>query len=232
MIKKKKILAVIPARGGSKGISQKNIREVGGKPLIAWTIKEAKKSRYLDRIILSSDNEEIIQVAKKYGCDVPFIRPSDLAKDETPGVSVLLHAIEMLDDYDYVVLLQPTSPLRSVDDIDGCITTCINKKLKSLVTITIAEKSPYWMFTKDSSNLLQPILKHSSNTLITRRQDLPVYFTLNGAINICDCEWLKENKKLITETTYGYEMPRSRSIDIDTLFDLKICTLLLKEKNY
>jgi len=232
MIKQKKILAVIPARGGSKGIPRKNIREVGGKPLIAWTIEEAKKSQYLDRIILSSDNEEIIQVAKNYGCEVPFIRPSDLALDNTPGVAVLLHAIEMLPDYDYAVLLQPTSPLRSVADIDGCITTCINNMLKSLVTITIAEKSPYWMFTKDSRNLLHPILEHSPNTLITRRQDLPVYFTLNGAINICDCKWLKKNKKLLAETTYGYEIPKSRSIDIDTLFDLKICTLLLNEKNY
>jgi len=230
MINGKKILAVIPARGGSKGIPRKNIKNIGGKPLIAWTIEEAKKSKYIDRLILSSEDKEIIQVAKDYGCDVPFTRPINLAQDTTPSVDVLLHAIDMLPDYDYVLLLQPTSPLRDVDDIDGCILTCTNNNLNSLVTVTIAEKSPYWIFTKDSNNFLQPILEHSPNTLITRRQALPVYFVLNGAINICSCKWLNKTNQLLTYETYGYEMPQIRSIDIDNLYDLKICELFLKTR--
>ena len=230
MIKQKKILAVIPARGGSKEIPRKNIKTLAGKPLIAWSIIEAQKSVYIDRLILSSDDDEIIRIAEEFGCQAPFIRPASLAQDDTPSADVVLHALEMLPDYDYVVLLQPTSPLRNVADIDGCIKKCITNGLNSLVTVTVSGKSPYWMFTKDSDDLLKPILEHTPGTLVTRRQDLPVYFELNGAINICSCPWLKKNKKLITDATYGFEMPRSRSVDIDSLLDLKICEFLLTEQ--
>ena len=121
MIEGKKVLAVIPARGGSNGVPRKNIIDVGGKPLIAWTIEEARKSKYIDRLILSSDDREIIEIAKRWGCEVPFEQPAEMARDGTPGIAPVLHAIEMLPDYDYVVLLQPTSPLRQVEDVDGCI---------------------------------------------------------------------------------------------------------------
>lgn len=122
-----KILAIIPARGGSKGVPRKNIRDLAGKPLIAWTIEEAKKSKYITRLILSSEDEEIIEAAKKYGCEVPFVRPIELAQDNTPGIEPVLHAIEKCPGYDYVLLLQPTSPLRTVEDIDGCIEFLLNK---------------------------------------------------------------------------------------------------------
>nr|HPK54819.1 acylneuraminate cytidylyltransferase family protein [Smithellaceae bacterium] len=117
MIQGKTVLAIIPARGGSKGIPRKNITNLAGKPLIAWTIEEAKKSKYIDRLILSSEDNEIIQVAKEWGCEVPFIRPRELAEDDTLGIEPVLHALNTIKKkYDYVVLLQPTSPLRSVDD--------------------------------------------------------------------------------------------------------------------
>lgn len=121
-------LAVIPARGGSKGIPRKNIREIAGKPLIAWSIEEAKKSKYITKLILSSDDKEIIDVAKQYGCEAPFVRPKALAADETPGVDPILHAIEQCPGYDYVVVLQPTSPLRTVENIDGAIEMLLAKK--------------------------------------------------------------------------------------------------------
>ncbi|MEH2097772.1 acylneuraminate cytidylyltransferase family protein, partial [Nostoc sp.] len=121
MIHGKKVLAIIPARGGSKAVPRKNIREIGGKPLIAWTIEEAKKSQYIDRLILSSEDDEIISIAQKWGCEIAFKRPVELAQDDTPGIAPVLHALNQLPIYDYVVLLQPTSPLRQVIDIDGCI---------------------------------------------------------------------------------------------------------------
>lgn len=144
-----KILAIIPARGGSKGVPRKNIRELAGKPLIAWTIEEAKKSKYIDRLILSTEDDEIIEVAKQYGCEVPFKRPIELAQDDTPGIDPVLHAIEQCPGYDYVVLLQPTSPLRTVDDIDGCIEQLLSSDGTNFcVSVTEPEKSPYWMYTR------------------------------------------------------------------------------------
>ncbi len=114
MIAGKTVLAIIPARGGSKGVPRKNIRLLAGKPLIVWTIDEAKKSKYIDRFILSSEDDEIIKIAREYGCEVPFKRPIELAQDDTPGIEPVIHAINTLEDkYDYVVLLQPTSPLRT-----------------------------------------------------------------------------------------------------------------------
>ena len=114
-----KVLAVIPARGGSKGLVRKNILDLAGIPLIAWTIEAAKRSKYIDRVVLSSDDDEIMAVAKHYGCEVPFRRPSALASDDAASLDVLFHAIEKVPGYDYVILLQPTSPLRTFTDIDS-----------------------------------------------------------------------------------------------------------------
>lgn len=125
MINGKKVLAIIPARGGSKGIPKKNIKPLNGKPLIAWTIEEAKKSVYIDKLIVSTDCEEILEVAKEFGAEVPFKRPAELAQDDTPSVELILHAIDYLSGYDYITLLQPTSPLRVVKDIDQCISKTI-----------------------------------------------------------------------------------------------------------
>ena len=154
MIKDKTVLAIIPARGGSKGVPLKNIRDVGGKPLIAWTIMEGKKSKYIDRLILSSEDERIINVAKKLGCEVPFTRPSSLAQDETPSIDVIVHAVQTIPEkYDYIVLLQPTSPLRKVTDIDNCIEQCLQKNAKACVSVTEPEKSPFWMYKIDENGL-------------------------------------------------------------------------------
>lgn len=150
MIDNKRVLAIIPARGGSKGVTRKNIRNLAGMPLIAWTIEEAKKSKYIDRLILSSEDNEIIETAKEYGCDIPFVRPVHLAEDTTSGIEPVLHALKEIVGYDYVILLQPTSPLRIVEDIDGCIENLIETKSPACVSVTEPTNSPYWMYTVNS----------------------------------------------------------------------------------
>lgn len=225
MFNGKKILAVIPARGGSKGIPYKNIVDAGGKPLIAWTIQEAKKSKYIDKLILSSEDAKIIETALKYGCEVPFVRPAELSKDETPGVDPVLHALNFFNgQYDYIVLLQPTSPLRTAEDIDKCIENCIVNRSNSCVSVKEAKEHPYLMYTIENK-LLSPFIKEKKK--VDRRQDLPPVYILNGAVYVTNCEWLLINKKFVDENTIAYLMPAERSIDIDTKDDLKFMEYLL-----
>lgn len=223
---KPKILAVIPARGGSKGVPRKNIKELAGKPLIAWTIEAAKKSKYITRTILSSEDEQIIETAKKYGCDVPFIRPIELAQDNTPGIYPILHAIEQCPGYEYVVLLQPTSPLRTVEDIDGCIEYALQHQANFCVSITEPEKSPYWMYTLKNESL-KPLIEQKQ--LTTKRQDLPSVYALNGAVYVAETRSLQKTKSFITDETIGYVMERNRSSDIDTEEDFSFCEWKLRE---
>jgi CMP-N,N'-diacetyllegionaminic acid synthase len=228
MINGKTILAVIPARGGSKGVPRKNVRELNGKPLIAWTIQEARQSQYIDRLILSSDDDEIIQVAQEWGCEVPFKRPKELASDQTPGISPVLHAVQQCPDHDYVVLLQPTSPLRSVSDIDGCIQKCIAQGAPACVSVAESQHSPYWMYTLDSLNHMNPLIGNHAPVL--RRQDSPSIYMLNGAVYVARTDWLIEHKTFVGQDTLGYPMTLERSIDIDSEIDLVIADYLLQHQ--
>ncbi|MGX8236979.1 acylneuraminate cytidylyltransferase family protein [Exiguobacterium undae] len=227
MINNKKILAIIPGRGGSKGVPGKNIRLFAGKPLIAWTIEEAKKSKYIDRLILSSEDSKIIDVAKFYGCDVPFIRPKELSDDKTAGIEPVIHAIHQIPDYDYVVLLQITSPFRNVDDIDSCIEQMVENKSSSCVSVTEPEKSPYWMYTLNNMSELNPVIKYPFS--INRRQELPIVYALNGAVYAAEKNWLLDKKNFLGDETTAYIMPQDRSYDIDTEQDFRICEFLMKE---
>lgn len=229
MYNNNKILAVIPARGGSKGVPRKNIREVGGKPLIVWTIEEAKKSKYIDRLILSSEDKEIIEVAEQWGCEVPFVRPTRIAQDNTPGIEPVLHAIEEMPGYDYFILLQPTSPLRKVEDIDGCISFCINKNALSAVSVTKIDKNPKWIFNVSREKKLMSFYK---NTDIPegRQSNNPVY-VLNGAVFIAAIKWLIQHKTFIDNSTLAYLMAAERSIDIDTEIDMIIADTLLRKQH-
>ena len=226
MINGKSVLAVIPARGGSKGVPRKNIREIAGKPLIAWTIEAAKKSAYIDRLVLSSDDAEIIEVAESWGCEAPFVRPADLARDDTPGIDPVLHALKELPGYDYVVLLQPTSPLRTEEDIDGCIARCEEKLAPACVSVTEPAHHPQWMFTLDEAEVLAPISEQRG----VRRQDLPAVYALNGAVYVAQSAALFETRSFLGEGAHGYVMPFSRSIDIDTEQDLALATCLLQQQ--
>ncbi|HWR04422.1 MAG TPA: acylneuraminate cytidylyltransferase family protein, partial [Humidesulfovibrio sp.] len=222
-------LATISARGGSKGVPGKNIRDLGGLPLIAWTIREARRSALIDRLVVSSDDEGILAVARAHGAETPFVRPAELARDDTPGVAPVLHAVEALkpEAYDYVVLLQPTSPLRSVEDIDGCIKACLDGRHPCVLTVTEPDKSPYYMFTMDAGGLMAPVIEQKS--YFTRRQDLPRVFAPNGAVYVADCAWLAGTRSYLTPETRGFEMPRERAWDIDEALDFDICELLLKK---
>jgi CMP-N,N'-diacetyllegionaminic acid synthase len=226
MIAGKSVLAIIPARGGSKGVPRKNIRDMAGKPLIAWTIEEARKSQYIDRLIVSSEDTEIINVARKWGCEVPFTRPAELARDETPGIEPVIHALTVLPRYNYVVLLQATSPFRSVEDIDGCIEQCIRQDAAACVSITESDKSPYWMYTLDTTHHMEPLISNLGDNV--RRQDLPQIFSLNGAVYVAKVSELLRSRSFITPGTVGYRMPKDRSLDIDTEQDFRICEILMR----
>ncbi|MEZ7892861.1 MAG: acylneuraminate cytidylyltransferase family protein [Candidatus Wallbacteria bacterium] len=224
----KKILALIPARGGSKGLPGKNIIDLCGKPLIAWTISEAHKSKYIDKTILSSEDNAIINVAIKYGCEVPFIRPAELSADDVSGMAPVLHSIEKFPGYDYIVLLQPTSPLRNCEDIDKCIELCINNKMNSCVSVSEPDHSPYWMYSINSESKLVPLFEKESE--ISRRQDLPEAYMLNGAVYVAKINWFLKTKTFFDKNTMAYIMQRERSVDIDNKIDLELAKIIISEK--
>lgn len=212
-----RVVAIIPARGGSKGLPRKNVLPVSGKPLIAWTIEAARNADCISRLILSSDDQEIIDAAIKYGCDVPFVRPAELATDAASSIAVVLHALGHVRDCEYVMLLQPTSPLRNAQDIDAAFQLMIEMGAESCVSVCPVEESPYWMYQVDEHARLMPLMRKSE--LPARRQDLPQVFILNGAIYIAKVERLIATQSFVDDGTVGYVMSRARSIDIDTAKD-------------
>ncbi len=224
------LLAIIPARGGSKGIPRKNIRPLAGKPLIGYTIEAALKVEAIDRLIVSTDDEEIARIATQFGAEVPFLRPNQIAKDETASIETVLHAVKKLDGYSKVLLLQPTSPLRNVEDINGIINLQHTKKCPSVVSITLAKKHPNWIFTLNDEHLMSPVIKNSQ--LEATRQKLEKSYVLNGAMYLCESNWIKEHRIFINHETLGYIMPEERSVDIDSQLDwLWAETLIGLEKN-
>lgn len=229
VIEGRRVLGVIPARGGSKGVPRKNVRLVGGRPLIQWTIDAAHQSTILDRVILSCEDAEIMAVAAACGCEVPFQRPAELASDHTPAIEVVLDVIARFPEYDIVVLLQPTSPLRTASDIDGTIETMVRHDASTSVSVTEVEKSPYWMFEIDAATgRLRPLLSEST---AARRQDLPPVFQLNGAVYAASVKELVAKKKFVDSGTVPYIMPRDRSLDLDSEIDFRLLELHLGEAN-
>lgn len=227
MYKNKKILALITARGGSKGIPRKNIKLLANIPLICWTIEVANKSKYIDRLILSSDDDEIISIAQESGCDVPFVRPSELASDTTPSMDVILHALSKLesDSFDYLLLLQPTSPFRNNSHIDNMIESFFKEDAKIMVSISKLKKHPYFMY-EISHGFLKPICKAHK---ITRRQDMPSSYQYNGAMYMADIEFLKTVKNFHTDETKGFVMDDLVSLDIDDELDWVYAEFLIRE---
>jgi len=216
MIMGKSILAVIPARGGSKELKNKNLHKLHNKSLLAWSIEAAKRSVYIDSLIVSSEDQAILDEAKICGADVPFVRPSELAKDDTPGIEPILHALQVLPGYDYVIVLQVTSPLRTTQDIDNSIGLCVERDVPACVSVTAVDKHPYWMFTLQQERLISLFPDQPQ----VCRQSLPSVFCLNGAIYVAKIPWLFKHKNFISEKTLAYLMPKERAIDIDTSFDL------------
>lgn len=209
-----KVLAIIPARGNSKGLPRKNVIDTGGKPLIAWTIEAAQKARCITKLILSSDNAEIISVAKDFGCDVPFIRPDKLATDTASTLDVVLHAIDQMPGYDFVIILQPTSPLRTALDIDAAFDIMVSSGAPSCVSVCEVDETPYWMFSLGDNGQLERLIELPCD--IHRRQDLPKSYKLNGAIYIVGVNTLRKTKSFTSDQTVAYTMDRGVSIDVDT----------------
>lgn len=223
------LLAVIPARGGSKGIPRKNIKPLMGKPLISWSIDAAKKSKCIDKVIVSTDDDELASVARKLGADVPFIRPPELAADDTPGIAPVLHAISQLPQYEWILLLQPTSPLRSNEDIDAIWQLCQNRNAPSAVSVCETKKHPYWMYQFDAAKRIEPLIRGRPD--VARRQDLPPAYELNGALYLARVDWLLKQQDFIGPETLGYIMPPERSVDLDTPQDWKFIEFLIEQEN-
>lgn len=220
MIAGRSVLGLIAARGGSKGVLGKNVFVINGRPLIQWTIDTARQSRYIDRLILSSDDPAIIEAAANAGCEVPFRRDAALATDEASSIDVVVDALHRVPGYDIVVLLQPTSPLRIAADIDGAIELLVSSSAGASVTVREADEHPYWMFRLGDDGRLSRFAEPAGGMPL-RRQDLPRAWSLNGAVYVADCKWFLENRTFLSPATVGYPMPAERSLDIDSLEDIR-----------
>ena len=224
MIAGRRVLAVIPARGGSKGVPRKNIRAMGGKPLLEYTVEAARQSRYLDHLLISTEDGEVQAAARSL--DVAVLeRPLDLAQDNTPGVATALHALATHNGYDYLVLLQPTSPLRTALDIDGALAHCLAVNAPACVSVCEAQENPLSLFTIDMTGRLN---RHNSGDVPSQRQELPRFYLLNGAVYVADTGWLVREKRFVSADTVAFVMPAERSLDIDTETDVQFFEFLCK----
>ena len=225
MINGKKVIAVIPARSGSKGLKGKNIIPLNGKPLIAWTIEAAQNSKYIDQYIVSTDDKDIMDVANRYGAETPFIRPDELALDETPTIDVLIHAINHFNQNnykpEYLILLEPTSPLRNSMDIDKALEVLDGKSTcaDSIVGVSKIEAThPIFDVKINKQGLIEPYLGGKFKT--TRRQDIEELYYFEGSLYISKTEVLINKKTFYHERALPYIMPRWKAVEIDEIIDL------------
>ena len=233
MYKNKKVLAIITARGGSQRLPSKNILPLAGKPLIGWSIEVAKKSLLIDKVMVSSDCDEIISIAEQFGAEIPFKRPDNLATATTSGIAPVKHACQFFEDkqefYDIVVLLQPTSPFRRVEDIDNAVKLLIDNEtqIDSVVSLVEPDKKVGWYYYIDNekSNKLENVLDKNNSS------DRKKAYCLNGAVYVIKKEKLLDESctSFVDENTLGYVMPKEYSLDIDSELDFKFCQLLLRE---
>lgn len=225
---KNRFLAIIPARGGSKRLPQKNILDLCGKPLISWSIEAALKSKYINKVVVSSDDDETLEISKSFGAE--FIkRPYELANDTATTFDAIKHTIDNLEEYEYVVLLQPTSPLRNEKHIDEAIELLEEKQVDAIVSVCEMDHSPLWSNTLPKDGNMNNFLR--DEVLNKRSQDLEKYYRLNGAIYICKTEKLLENKSFfLKDNIFAYIMDKKSSIDIDEDIDFKLAEILIKER--
>ena len=225
MNNKKKYLSIIPARGQSKRVKNKNILPLNGKPLIAYTINSALKSKYLDRVFVSSDNTAILEMSKRFGAET-LKRPRNLAKDTSTTFDVIKHAIKNIKGFEYVVVLQPTSPLRDEKHINKAINFLKKKKADAVISVCKEDHSPLWSNVLPKDKSLKGFLKEE--IINKRSQDLKNYYRLNGAIYICKIQKLLEKKSFFLKSNiYAFEMSREKSIDIDTKLDFLLAEFLI-----
>jgi len=220
MLNGKTFLAIIPARGGSKRLPRKNVLELAGKPLITWTIEAALKSKYIDKVVVTSDDQEILGISEKQGADV-VKRPDELASDTATTIDVVNHVVENIKEYNYIVLLQPTSPLRNEKHIDEAITLLEAKSADAIVSVCEMEHSPLWSNVLPEDGSMEGFLIDEVKN--KRSQDLESYFRLNGAIYICDASRLCDERSFILKKNiFAYRMDRKNSVDIDEKIDFEM----------
>lgn len=234
MYKDKTILGIIPARGGSKGLPRKNILLLSGKPMIAWTIERALSSKYLDKVIVNTDDDEIAGIAKKHGAEVPFMRPKELASDTTSMMDVIFHTIAFYKDnnlsFDYIALLEPTSPLRKVDDIDSAIKQLIDneKNADSLVSAGEVHLEHPSIMKVVRDGYLSPY--EVTGEKIYRRQDLKTVYFPYGVIYMSKTGKLLETGTFYQERTIPYFIERWQNYEVDDLFDFTCIEAVMKYK--
>lgn len=236
MYKNKTFLAIIPARGGSKGLPRKNVKKLCGKPLIVWSIEAGLKSNYVDELIVSTDDKEIVEIATKYGAKVPFLRPDYLASDTATSFDAVKHTIdyyknELGKEFDYIVLLEPTSPLRESDDIDSAIKKLLHSNADSIVGISKTEdQNPAFLILKDDSNYISGY--ENKEMKVLRRQDISDVYFFEGTIYISKIEVLLNKKSFYHKNTIGYEVPKYKSLEIDDMDDFIMVEAIMKYKGY
>jgi CMP-N-acetylneuraminic acid synthetase len=229
MYNNKRFLAIIPARSGSKGLKDKNIKVMNGKPMLSYSIEAAAVSGIFDNIVVSTDSEEYADIARQYGASIPFLRPEFLAADTTTTNDVLEYTLnrlkEMKQEYDYFVLLQPTSPLRKAEDIVESAKLLFSKEAYTIVSVCEVDHSPLYMNVLNESLSMEDFL---SKDIKTRRQDLQQYYRLNGAIYISEVNYFLKCKNFYGDKCYAYIMDKKRSIDIDDEIDFLIADTIMK----
>lgn len=234
MAKNDRILAIIPARGGSKRLPDKNILPLNGKPLINWTIDAAKRVEAITEVMVSTDCDRIAGIARQAGANVPFLRPVRLSQDTSASSDVVRHALDYYQSkgasFHYVLLLQPTSPLRTASDIEGAIHLLNEKCANSVVSVTECEHSPMWSNTLDDSLSMDDFIKEEVKN--SRSQDLPAFYRLNGAIYLTKVScFIKENSLITSKKSFAYVMPVLNSVDIDNRIDYIFAEAIMKDKN-
>jgi N-acylneuraminate cytidylyltransferase len=227
-----KIGAFIFARGGSKGLPGKNIRPLGGKPLIAWSIEHAFSVKEIDRVIVSTDSEEIAALARQYGAEVPFIRPKELADDKTPEWFAWRHALNYLRETtnalpEVMVSVPTTAPLRKVSDIENCINEYRKGRADIVITVTNAHRNPFFNIVKESSDGTVDLVI-PSDSIMVRRQDAPMVYDMATVCYVANSEFVMTHNAIFEGRVRAVHVPPERAIDIDTLLDFQIVEALLK----
>ena len=233
-----KVLGLITARDGSKGIPGKNIALLGDKPLISWTIEAALNASVIDKLIVSTDSKQIADISREWGAEVPFIRPLELSGDNSPHIDVMVHAVKWLRDNeayfpDYLMLLQPTSPFRTSQDIDQSAALVFESGADCVISIQESLSHPYTMTQISEDNMFTGFLMSSKHQgKYQNRQTRPTFYSLNGAIYLIKVNTLLDAHTIYPDFTMTYIMPEERSLDIDTLWDLKIANLLVDKLDH
>ncbi|MBT6471664.1 MAG: acylneuraminate cytidylyltransferase family protein [Candidatus Marinimicrobia bacterium] len=226
-----KYVALICARGGSKGLPGKNIKKLGGTPLIGWSIKVAKRIERVSRVIVSTDSEEIAEIALEYGAEVPFMRPKDLALDDSPEWLVWRHAINYLESrqgekIEGLVVLPATAPLRSIEDVNDCIDEFEKGEVDSVITVSEANRSPYFnMIVNDKKGYSSLVIQLKKG--IVRRQDAPKVYDMTTVAYVVNTNFVKKFDGIFEGMVKSVVVPPERAIDIDTMLDFKIAEYLI-----